>query len=274
MIRPGTTNIQGQACYLVEDFISSSPPADANIIMEYRGKSIFCSASEVARLRKEVDLPLYGIWQVLIASKVLDEINEEATHVLYFSSAHTDGQILYFDEGEIASEEIVEGGASLAGSQEIIINLDSLILPQDPIRSSKEKYAQDKASRRKRVLASAALAVLFLLTYGASSLHAQYQEELLLDEQRLLSQKKDTLQEKVNKLTSSYIKKHHMAALFAISYLNWQGMEISVDSMLFGKMPYQLVVLDHRDIPKQAFDRFEIRQIDYLVNGGVRVIYQ
>ena len=49
----GKTKISDVNCYLIEDFISSDPPTESNIITSYENASVFCSALEVARLRTE-----------------------------------------------------------------------------------------------------------------------------------------------------------------------------------------------------------------------------
>ncbi len=269
----GKTKIGNVNCYLIEDFISSDPPAESNIVTEYESASVSCSALEVVRLRNETDYKIYGMWQTLIVSGMLDTLDKNKTYALYTDNNNERGQILYWADGipqtislQDASQEAKEK------AEAIVINETDLILPAESIYSVSEKDQHNRNIRKQRISQITIIIALGVITYFVSQTYANSQLETMESIKAELLTQKIELEEKQKSLQTSYTKIEYFDDLAPIVFLLRHGFQFSVELILFEEDKYQ-VIFKQRKIPEEAFEGFQILNQEHQPGGETIVTY-
>lgn len=163
--------LANQECMLLNDVVSHCLPAsmqDSILIMHDKRLFFYCSASAFHQLRRaEPQLPIYGFWQLMRASRLLEERHELI--VVYFGDKR--GKFLYRRrDGDFCLSGEVRDAKPLSGngiklpdfSAAKVFNLAdlSLRLPQEPILTFAERD-QSRQRQRKRHFVAALIAVSF-----------------------------------------------------------------------------------------------------------------
>ena len=270
----GETTMKGVSCYLIEDFISIDPPSESNIITSYADASVFCSALEISRLRSKTNRPIYGIWQILIASKVLDSLSKEKKYILYTDNSKTKGQIIYYiDDTTPHTISLKDAGEEIKSkSEEIIIDENSLVFPEESIYSVAEKAKQSRDMRKRRVYGIAFAIVASISAYLAGDAYASHHLEILENTKTELLGKKAKLEERYKELLQNHTKTKHFPELAPIIYLLRHGFSFYVKLILFEGEQHQITV-NQRKIPDEAFEGLRIIGRKHQPTGEIIVTY-
>ena len=270
-MRMGKTKISNVNCYLIEDFISSDPPAESNIITSYENASVFCSALEVARLRTETSHKIYGMWQTLIVSGMLDTLDKDKTYVVY--TENKQGQILYWIDNTPQTISLQDASSEAKEKAEaIIINEANLILPPESIYSVSEKDQRSRDIRKQRISKVTLIIAAGIITYFVSQTYANSQLETMESTRTGLLTKQIELEEKQKELQRSHTKIEYFDDLAPIVFLLRHNFEFSVELILFEQDEYQ-IIFGQRKIPQEAFEGFQILNQEHQPGGKTIVTY-
>ena len=273
-MRIGETTINGTSCYLIEDFISIDPPSEGNVITSYDGASVFCSSPEIARLRLRTKSPIFGLWQTLIASGVVDRLDKNKAYIFYTSDDKTQGQIIYYNEGAPLTTSLLDiSEENKKQAEEIIVDEDNLTLPQESVYSISEKVERGRDLRKRRIYQAALIILTSISTYLASNAYADYRLEALQNKQVELLTNKTELEDRYKELSKKHAKTRHIDELGPLIYLLRHGFKFSVKLILFGQEKYQVTVVQ-RKIPDEAFEGFQILDRKYQPDGETIVSYR
>ena len=273
MIAIGKQYIKDIECYLIEDFIESKAGEDCNVFSQYQGNSIFCSAVELARIKNQIDVPLYGIWQVLSEAGILDGLDRNKKYVIYHNHEKTAGQILHFlDENKIITQSLLVSGTD--NCEEIDVTDNLLLIPQEPILTLSERMQKRRIEKRSNALQVISMIIACCLWFAFN--HYYFTEEYDNEMQRLI-----TLKDENAKLTSILTKsneiflsgKDYSKIMFPILNLNKIGINIKVKAMVFDKPPYH-IIFPTRMYPPAVFSNYEIVEVDYKHSGEIDVYWQ
>ena len=270
IIHPGKNKIQGEACLLIEDYIGEAVSDESLLIEKHGSDFVFCALAELKRLRREhPGLPVYGIWQILIASGAVERLEKGNTHTIYFDESKKTGQNIEFHQGRTKTTSLTLYGDAGAGEG---VGVCELVLPESPIRSLTEQVSLKRSRRRTRVGRYAGAAVATGVAFFVSNLFIGQVAESRAD--RIINLKNEVA-ERSGELNQAakFTKTNYIQDLFPLMFLSMRDADVRVERMVFGNRPYQMRLGD-RHLPWDVFKRTEVTQIRYLSDGAVDVSWK
>lgn len=183
--------IQGQQCILMRDLLGSAPN-DKYTSQEQGGLKVWYEEDSLRETRDgHPNTPVYGFWQTLIASGLID--TKKTLQFLYTADTRDFGYYLYSREGVLHTGSVFQGelqrlpgpaiadGITIADGEEITVAQEDLKLPQHSLRTHKERVKaaaeQKKKTQQVAFLSVAAIAGAGLLVdTGLAYQHEQHME--------------------------------------------------------------------------------------------------
>lgn len=181
--------IQGQQCILMRDLLGSAPN-DKYTSQEQGGLKVWYEEESLRETREgHPNTPVYGFWQTLIASGLID--TKKTLQFLYTADTRDFGYYLYSREDVLHTGSMFQGelqrlpgpaiadGITIADGEEITVALEELKLPQHSLRTHKERVKtaaeQKKKTQQVAFLSVAAIAGAGLLVdTGFAYQHEQH----------------------------------------------------------------------------------------------------
>lgn len=183
--------IQGKQCILMRDLLGSAPN-DKYTSQEQDGLKVWYEEESLRETRDgHPNTPVYGFWQTLIASGLID--TKKTLQFLYTADTRDFGYYLYSREGVLHTGSVFQGelqrlpgpaiadGITIADGEEITVAQEDLKLPQHSLRTHKERVKaaaeQKKKTQQVAFLSVAAIAGAGLLVdTGLAYQHEQHME--------------------------------------------------------------------------------------------------
>lgn len=181
-----------KSCVFIRDVMGSAL-SDKYTKQAQSGQNVWYEEEVLVQVQEvHKGLPVYGLWQTLLASSLID--NEEVLQVVYTSANRKNGYYLFNNDGKYQTGTIfngdiqsmpsaaVEQGLTLADAKEIDAALDTLTLPDSPLLTIRERrmamQAEKKAAQQRNFLAVGLVAVAAIAAdTGLGYLHSQHMEE-------------------------------------------------------------------------------------------------
>lgn len=151
--------IQGQQCILMRDLLGSAPN-DKYTNQEQGGLKVWYEEESLRETRDgHPDTPVYGFWQTLIASGLID--TKKTLQFIYTADTRDFGYYLYSREGVLHTGSVFQGelqrlpgpaiadGITIAEGEEISVDLEELKLPQHSLRTHKERVKAAAEQKKK-----------------------------------------------------------------------------------------------------------------------------
>ena len=163
--------IEGKTCILVRDVLGAAP-TDKYTSQE-QGSLLVWYEEEALRETREAnpDTPVYGFWQTLIASGLIDTSKQlqyiftaqdrDFGYYLYSREDFLHTGSVFQDELQRLPEPAIQDGITIADGEEITVDATHLKLPDSPLRTHRERI-QSAAERKKKSQQQAFLAIAFI----------------------------------------------------------------------------------------------------------------
>lgn len=275
MIRFGKQVIQNKACCLISDHVVSEAPEGTTLIQKYQSWSITCSTEELHRIRAEnTNVPVYGLWQILIASGFLQRFSDGRLYGIYFNAAKTEGQIFSIKNDTFFLTETKFYQSSAAEIVEVEIDTDALVLPDEPVITATERMAYAAQTRRTKIIwfatITAATAFSFIFSNDITERNTAARQAAiasLVEENAAIRHKID-----VEKPAFQYEYQDYIAQLAPIIRLLADGSDIVTPKLLFGTYPYRVLV-KQREVARKPFADTTTFQKKYLIDGSTDVYW-
>lgn len=170
-------NIQGKQCILMRDLLGSAPD-NKYTSQEQGGLQVWYEEESLRETREgHPDTPVFGFWQTLIASGLID--TQKSLQFIFTTESRDFGYYLYsrggvLHTGSLFQDELqrlpgpaIADGVTIEDGEEISVELEELQLPQHPLRTHKERVRavgeQKKKTQQRVFLAAAAIVGLGLV---------------------------------------------------------------------------------------------------------------
>ena len=264
---PGIVKIKGKQCLIIADSVSHELPSSGTVLLEQVGAfNIFCLAEElVAKKAAHRNMPVYGYWQTLYASK---RWQPDTTGI----SAYKDGPsgqyvAVDLDEKTAITGEVVEGCAVAAAGEQfnqeqihwLEMTTDEITLPSRAAMTMAEQIAA-RERKNKTMLLVVSVALLALIGGIISgSWFAELKLEHSKSQHAALTTEIETAQTTIAALKGRRLvtMPNQQAILKLLEALSWvEGIEIpnSKINAIQLSVPYQsytdmIDILAQHDIP-------------------------
>ena len=271
MIRPGEITIANTKCWLIEDFINAEPPQATMQIDQYQDSYITCSNEEYKRIRKLTDLPIYGIWQVLIANGILTNLSKGTTYALYYDDKQTKGQVIEItgtgaETGEIAFY------AKTENLQQITTDINFMNLPKNQIFTYAQKSKERKKIRQQKVTQYSMSLAVTGLTFLFSNFYVDFGLQNRTEELNNLAEQNHQLETSIKSLLQAdHTAQSYFSVLTPIAKLLQTGKEIKEIKIVFEEPPYFIKFPDRNYYP-EIFQQKSIR-VEHLISGATNVYF-
>jgi len=183
--------IEGKQCILMRDLLGDAP--NSKYTSQSQNTLQVWYEEEALRETREAhpDTPVYGFWQTLIASGLID--TKKPLQYIFTTETRDFGYYLYSNNsllhtGSLFNDELqrlpgpaIADGISLADGEEITVDPTELKLPQFPLRTHKERIkaaaeSKKKSQQRAFLSISAIVAAGLLADTGLAYQHEEHME--------------------------------------------------------------------------------------------------
>lgn len=185
-------SIQGKTCILVRDVLGGAP-SDKYTYLNQGNYKVWYEEQALRETREaNPDVPVYGFWQTMIASGLLD--TKKTLQYIYTSEARDYGYYLYSSDNVIHTGALFQGELqrlpgkaiqdriTLDDGEEIAVDIDTLKLPNQTLQTHKERVqfaAKQKKQARQQgfLIASLTMGVALLADTGLVFHHEQHMQD-------------------------------------------------------------------------------------------------
>ena len=226
--------IGGQTCILVRDVLGNVP-TDKYTSQEQGDLRVWYEESALRETRENNPSTLvYGFWQTLVASGLID--TSQKLQIIYTNDTSDFGYYLYSNADQLHTGTIFDGelqtlpgsaiadGLTIADGVEINAEIQSLLLPEYPLRTHRERLQaaaeKKKSSQQKAFLGLAFLAGIGLLAdTGLNYHHETHMKQYAAAQSRLHAAEQNLKLLSRQKLTFQPNQKDSLSNLYQISTL-------------------------------------------------------
>lgn len=269
----GEMTIAGKACYVIEDHITPTSTPDTIHIADLEGSSIACPSLEIAQKRKQTTLPIYGVWQILLASAKLKDLDWNNDY--FVSVVCEEVQIKQLFVYRTDQNQITTGELELQDTDQakpILFDIEDLRLPSQPIKALSEIAKEQREKKKARVSFVILCGLSVSMVYGASHWWAAGELSFAVKTHDRLLQEEMQLTQHASDLIQHGIKHKAFDKLYPIAYMRQRNIAMQVESIVFANPPYQITIHERR-IP-DAFRFTRITHIEHHQNGHTTIVYQ